>query len=144
MSENHPYVREFKNLKARKIPVATLQGHLWSKLCSKFHENRGILKLNITQKGLYFDTVFWAFLRSVSYQLFSKKPVIEQYTMMLESVFEIVQTDKLSMYYELVNIYKYGEKSSFKHFSCFLKNRGILKGFDYFSWFRKKRLGLKS
>ncbi len=38
-----------------------------------------------------------------------------------KSVFEIVQPDKLSLYYELVNIYKYGEKSSFKHFSCFLK-----------------------
>ncbi len=24
--------------------VATLQGHLWSIVCSKFHENRGILK----------------------------------------------------------------------------------------------------
>ncbi len=26
------------------IPVANLQGHLWSNVCSKFHENRGILK----------------------------------------------------------------------------------------------------
>ncbi len=58
--------------------------------------------------------------------------------MMLESVFEIVQTDKLSLYYELVNIYKYCEKSSFKLFSCFLKNRGLLKGFDFFLDFEKK------
>ncbi len=26
-------------------PMATLQRHLWSIVCSKFHENRGILKL---------------------------------------------------------------------------------------------------
>ncbi len=59
---------------------------------------------------------------------------IVQYTMILERLFfEIVQTDKLSLYYELVNIYKYGEKSSFKHFSCFPKIRGPLKGFDFFS-----------
>ncbi len=52
--------------------------------------------------------------------------------MMLDSVFEIVQTDKLPLYYELVNIYKYGEKSSF-HFLFFLKKGGPLKGFDLFS-----------
>ncbi len=56
-----------------------------------------------------------------------------------KSIFEIVQTDKLSLYYELVNIYKYGEKSSFKHFSCFLKNRGPpLKGLTFFLDFEKK------
>ncbi len=59
--------------------------------------------------------------------------MIVQYTMMLERVFEIVQTDKLSLYYELVNIYKYGERSSFKYFSGFLKTRGPLRGFDFFS-----------
>ncbi len=64
--------------------------------------------------------------------------------MMLESLFEIVQTDKLSLYNEFVNIYKYGEKTSFKHFSCFLKNNGPLKGFDFFSLFHKKRVVLKS
>ncbi len=67
-------------------PVATLEGHLWSNVSSKFHENSGILKpisrnrdmgvffylkfRETPQKGVYFDTVFWAFLRSVSYQLF--------------------------------------------------------------------------
>ncbi len=58
--------------------------------------------------------------------------------MMLERVFfEIVQTDKLSLYYELVNIYKYDEKSSFKYFSCFLKNRGLLKGYDFLDFGEK-------
>ncbi len=31
-------------------PVATLQGHLWSNVCSKFYENRGILN-PISQNG---------------------------------------------------------------------------------------------
>ncbi len=73
-------------------PVATLQRHLWSNVSSKFHENRGILKpisrnrdmgvfftwnfMKPPQKGVYFDTVFWAFLRYVSYQLFSMNLVL--------------------------------------------------------------------
>ncbi len=35
------------NVKLRilsQTPVATLQVHSWSNVCSKFHENRGILK----------------------------------------------------------------------------------------------------
>ncbi len=71
--------------------VATLQRHLWSNVCSKFHENRGILKpisqnpdmgvfftwnfVKHPKKG-YFDTVFWAFLWSVSYQLFSMNLIL--------------------------------------------------------------------
>ncbi len=55
-----------------------------------------------------------------------------------KGVFEIVQTDKMSLYYELVNIYKYGDKSSFNDFSCFLKNSFFLKGFDFFLDFGKK------
>ncbi len=62
--------------------VATLQRHLWSNVCSKFHENWCILKpilqnrdmwvffRETTQKGVYFDTVFWAFLTYLSNQLF--------------------------------------------------------------------------
>ncbi len=63
--------------------------------------------------------------------------------MMLESVFEIAQTDKLILYYELVNIYKYGEKSSFNFFSGFLKNMGLLKDYDFLLDFEKKRVVLK-
>ncbi len=62
-----------------------------------------------------------SFLVICQLSIFFNESVIVQYTMMLESVFEIVQTDKLPLYYELVNIYKYGEKSSFKHFLVFLK-----------------------
>ncbi len=136
------------------IPAATLQGHLWSNVCSKFHEIRGILKpiheiviwgcfymkfLETPKKGyiltLYFelswnlsamsDCFQWTYDCAIHYDV-------------RKSVFKIVQTDELSLYYELVNIYKYGEKSSFKQFSCFLKNSSLLKGFDFYSWFRKK------
>ncbi len=73
----------------------------------------------------------FSFLEICQLSIVFNEPVIVQYTM-LESIFEIVQTDKLSLYYELVNIYnKYGEKRSFKFFSCFLKNRGLLKGFEF-------------
>ncbi len=67
------------------------------------------------QKGVYFELYIKWFV------IVFNEPVIVQYTMMLESVFEIVQTNKLSLYYELVNIYKYGQKSSFKFFLVFLK-----------------------
>ncbi len=38
-----------------------------------------------------------------------------------KSVFEIVQIDKLSLYLELVNIYKYGESHHLNIFLVFLK-----------------------
>ncbi len=135
-------------------PVATLQRHLWSNVCSKFHENRGILKpisrnrnmgvfftwnfVKPPQKGYILTPYFelsWD-LSAINYFQWIWYCAI--YNDVKRSVFEIVQTDKLSLCYELVNIYKYGEKSSFKHFSCFLKNMGPLKGFDFFLDFEKK------
>ncbi len=142
------------------LVAATLQGHLWSNVCSKFHEKRGILKPISwnCDMGVFFT---WNFVKPPK-KGYIVTPYFELYWDLSamsdcfqwtcdcamynvrKSVFEIVQTDKLSLYYELVNIYKYGEKSSFKHFSCFLKNNGILKGFHFFSWFRKKKVVLKS
>ncbi len=134
--------------------VATLQGHLWSKVCSKFHENRGILKP--ISRNRYMGVFFtWNFVKppkkgyiSTMYFEFSWELLAINcfqwtcdcaiYNDVRKSVLEIVQTNKLSLYYELVNIYKYNEKSSFKHLSCFLKNRGLLKGFDFFLDFEKK------
>ncbi len=160
----HTTLLEVPHMNLSTCPVATLQGYLWSNLCSKFHENRGILQpvsrnhdrgvfctwniMKPPKRGI-FGQLILSFLEICQLSIVFNESVIVQYTMILESlfcykieqnkrktVFEIVQKDKLSLYYELVNIYKYGEKSSFKHFS-FLKNRGLLKGFDFFSWFRK-------
>ncbi len=146
-------------------PVVTLPGHLWSNVCSNFHVNRGILKpisrnhdvgvfflpgisWNPPRRGIFWQCIL-SFLEICQLSIVFNEPVIVQYyeyTMMLERVFfEIVQTNKLSLYYELENIYKYSEKSSFKPFSFFLKNNGLfrlLKGFDFFYWFRKKTLFL--
>ncbi len=107
--------------------MSTLQGHLRSNVYSKFHLNRGILTP-------YFE-LSWDLSAINCFQWICDCAI---YSDVRKNVFEIVQTDKLSLYYELVNIYKYGEKSSFKHFSYFLKNNGLLKVFDFFSWFRKK------
>ncbi len=47
----------------------------------------------------------------------------------------------MSLYYELVYIYKYGGKSSFKHFYCFLKNSFFFgKVFTFVLDFPPKRL----
>ncbi len=140
--------------------MATLQRHLWSNVCSQFHENMGILKLisrnrdmgvfftwNVVKppkKGYiltpYFE-LFWD-LSAINYFQWTWYCAI--YNDVRKRDFEIVQTDKLSLYYELVNIYKFGEKVIIQFFSCFLKNRGPLKGFDFFSWFGKKKGFLKS
>ncbi len=138
------------------ILVATLQGHLWSNVCSKFHENRGILK-PITRNPDMEVFFTWHFVKppkkgyiltpyfDLSWDLsaincFNESEIVH-YRMMLERVFfEIVQTDKLSLYYELVNIYKYREKSSFKHFSCFLKIGVFWKVLTFFLDFEEKGL----
>ncbi len=149
-------------------PVATLHRHLWSNVCSKFHEIMGILKPISRNRdiGVFFTWNFvkppkkWYILTpyfelswdrsAINYFQWTCDCVI--YNDVRERVFEIVQTDKLSLYYELVNIYIYGEKSSFKHFSCFLTNRGPLKCLSFFldlkkgcfielkiSWFHRKK-----
>ncbi len=120
--------------------VATLEGHLCSNVCSKFHKNRGIFKsiLRNHDMGVFFT---WNFVnppkKEVYFELYTEwfgivfnEPVIVQYTMMLERVF---------LYYELVNIYKYVEELPFKHFSCFLKNKGLLKSFVFFFLISEKK-----
>ncbi len=51
----------------------------------------------------------------------------------------VFASDKLLLHYEFVNIYKKVNSLLFEHFSYFLKNMGILKGFDFFLDFEKKR-----
>ncbi len=116
-------------------PVVTLQRHLRSNVCSKFHENMGILKPISRNRDM------WCFLPEISWNPPKKGYILTPYFELSwdlsamnyfqwtchcaiyndvrKNVFEIVQTDKLSLYYEFMNIYKYGEKSSFKHFSFF-------------------------
>ncbi len=80
--------------------VATLQGHLWSNVSSKFHKNMGILKPISRNRdmGCFLPEISWnppkrgifwhcnlSFLEIC--QLSSVSYVIVQYTMMLERVF---------------------------------------------------------
>ncbi len=79
-------------------PVATLQGNLWSNVCSKFHENRGILKpiSRNHDMGVFFTWNFvkppekghiLSFLEIFQLSIVFNEPVIVQYTMMLERMF---------------------------------------------------------
>ncbi len=58
----------------------------------------------------------------------------------------VFASDKLCLYYEYVNIYTKVNSLLFEQFSCFLKNRAILKCFDFLfdlkkgsSWFYCKK-----
>ncbi len=102
-----------------------------SNVCSKFHENRGILKsiLQIRNMGVFLT---WYFTKSHQMSIHSKspmsqlhfKPILVQIEAILlrcwTHIFVIViviwiwlfffAPDKLSLYNEFVNIYKKGEQ----------------------------------
>ncbi len=135
-----------------KSPVTTLQRHLWTKVCFKFHENRGILKpiSRNCDMGVFFT---WNFVKSpkkgyiLSFivngsWLFSMNlwlcniPWCQKECFWNRSNRQINSLCIMNLWI-FINMVK---SHQFKHFSCFLKNRGLLKGFDFFSWFRKKGL----
>ncbi len=88
------------------------------------------------KKGIFWHCIL-SFLEICQLSIVFNESAIVQHTMMSQLECFWNSSNRQIVF---VNIYKYGEKSSFKHFSCFLKNRGLLKSFDFFSWFKKKRV----
>ncbi len=129
--------------------MATLLENLGSKVFSKFLENMGILKpiLRNCDLGWFLHNILWKHkkgiysnpamsqLHLIKANLYLNRSICWDATHLKLACFFI--TYKLSLYLEFVIIYKKGEQLLFEHFSCFLKNRGILNCFDFKGSFKK-------